>query len=385
MDFELEPATQAGRRFAALCEKHAPDFFARAAMHDREGSFPHEDIADLIASGAIAATVPEELGGFGVASARDFAAAMSRLGRGDGSITLAMNMHYLVTWSMARGWRAARAGGAEAQEAALAGMLREVVAGKRILSVLATENGIPIMQPMATAMREGEGWRLNGRKHFATGSPAATHFAVRLRYQDEQGAWRFGGATVAKDAPGVVLLDNWDALGMRGSGSGEVAFENCFIPLAGVADAGAWGGTFIGIAELARSLSLRQIAQRKRGDVPAVRHLVAENEIDLAAARGMLARHAALVDRVLEAHPLAIPRESGGPIFADSQATKHFVMRKAIDIVDRALTLSGGSGFMQANPLSRLYRDVRAGPFMQPYSPIEGLDAIGRIALGQPL
>jgi alkylation response protein AidB-like acyl-CoA dehydrogenase len=283
MDFELEPATQAGRRFAALCEKHAPDFFARAAAHDREGSFPHEDIADLIASGAIAATVPEELGGFGVASARDFAAAMSRLGRGDGSITLAMNMHYLVTWSMARGWRAARAGGAQAQEAALAGMLREVVAGKRILSVLATENGIPIMQPMATAVREGEGWRLNGRKHFATGSPAATHFAVRLRYQDEQGAWRFGGATVAKDAPGVVLLDNWDALGMRGSGSGEVTFENCFIPLAGVADAGAWGemspqyltlvsaafplvlGTFIGIAELARSLSLRQIAQRKRG------------------------------------------------------------------------------------------------------------------------
>ena len=76
------------------------------------------------------------------------------------------------------------------------------------------------------------------------------------------------------------------------------------------------------------------------------------------------------------------PIEELHHVMAEAQAMKMHVQLRAVEIVDRALTLSGGSGYMSASPLSRYYRDVRAGPFMQQYSPIEAYEYIGKVALG---
>jgi alkylation response protein AidB-like acyl-CoA dehydrogenase len=80
MDFPLQAVSAAGRKFVRLCETHEQAFFSRADENDRAGAFPNKNIEDAIKSGAIAATVPAELGGIGVVSLRDHAAGMTRLG-----------------------------------------------------------------------------------------------------------------------------------------------------------------------------------------------------------------------------------------------------------------------------------------------------------------
>ena len=400
MDSELQPVSDAGRAFVALCEQHQPDFAARAGQHDSEASFPHENFAAMVASGVMAATVPQELGGLGVVALRDHIAGLNRLARGDGSTALAANMHIGHVRTLARAWRGATTTGDTLRAATLETWLREVAAGRMILAAVGSESGSPLQRPTAEAIRDGDGWRLTGRKSFATGAPVATLLATVFRISDGAGGHRTAAAYIGRDAPGVEVPSNWDALGMRASGSHDVVFKDCFIPASRVQDLGPWGeltqrilllasngviglaSAFLGIAEAARANALRQIELRGRGANAAVQHLVAEMEIDLAAARATLERAAANVDALFDAHPITAPSEIVLAAAKEGQCAKWFVSRKAIDIVDHAMTLSGGSGYMSGNPLSRFYRDVRAGPFMQPFSPLEAFEFIGKITLG---
>ena len=75
--------------------------------------------------------------------------------------------------------------------------------------------------------------------------------------------------------------------------------------------------------------------------------------------------------------------QQGHELMKDYQSAKWVVNRHAIEIVGQAMDLCGGGGYLARNPLSRLYRDVRAGPFMQPFSPTEARDYVGQVALGR--
>jgi alkylation response protein AidB-like acyl-CoA dehydrogenase len=408
MDFALQPLTQSGKRFVALAEQHAADFATRAAAHDRDGSFPFENIAAMQRSGAMAACVPEELGGLGVRSMHDYMVGMSRLGRGDGSTAIAANMHIFRPWRMTRLWEAAKAAGDVAHAAGLEGRLRRIGAGQLLMCACVSEAGTDILHPQLEATKTDGGWLLNGQKIFATMSPAAQLLDISFRFRDVQGVERLAMASVPHNSPGLEIKNNWDALGMRGSGSHDVVFTNCFIPDTALLDLGVWGewsepyltgnmtiamglaGVFLGIAEAARDLIVEAVKTRRKGPSGrtlatryAIQHLIAEIEIDLAASRAMLGRTAMVADAFFSQHLVeGIPLDGLHELMKDFQCAKWFVNRKAIDIVDRALTASGGAGYLSRHPLSRLYRDVRAGPFMQPFSPNEAFEYIAKVTLG---
>jgi alkylation response protein AidB-like acyl-CoA dehydrogenase len=400
MPIELTAHTEAGARLVAIAEELSPQLAARAGQHDRDGSYPFEAIDALKASGYFAAPVPVGLGGRGVSSAHDLVVASSRLARGDASVAIGVNMHLVAVLNMERRRQVAVASGAERRALAFASSLQRIAQDGVVLAAAISERGQDLTRPGTLATRTGSGWRIDGHKMFCTMSPAATDLYVAVTYTDSKGAERYAYAMVPTDAPGVVVNDDWDALGMRASGSNSVSLEGVELPESGVRGGFLAGdpvpymernlvaGLFhaaasLGIAESANELARRGIAGRINGDARP-RMQIAENAIDLAAARGVLSRAATLIDE----HHAANPASDGSPeelgaLFAEAQAAKAFVNEAAACIVDRALALSGGAGYINGSPLARAYRDVRAGSFMHPLGANRAYDYLAHTALGE--
>jgi alkylation response protein AidB-like acyl-CoA dehydrogenase len=402
MRFDLRARTDAGGDLVSLAERLAADFATRAGDHDRAGSYPFENIRALGETGYLAAPVPRELGGLGIESVHDLLVASSRLARGDAAVTIGLNMHLIPVVGMAHRWRAAVVRGDRRRAGAFGRSLEGVVRDGVVMAAAISEPGQDLTRPATMARRTAEGWTVDGRKTFCTMSPAATLLYTAVTFEDEDGAERYGYAQIPADAPGVRMHDDWDALGMRASGSQSVSFEGVRLPeeaLRGGFPAGRLTGDWIernliagafhasagvGIAEAAHEGVLDQVSQwAGAADSARVQTLAAENAIELSAVRAVLGRAGALLDEHhLRSTHAPLPDEEMALLFAEVQGAKAFVNEAAVRVVDRALALSGGAGYMSRHPLSRAYRDVRAGAFMHPLGANRAYDFIGRTALG---
>jgi alkylation response protein AidB-like acyl-CoA dehydrogenase len=400
MPIELTAQTDAGARLMAIAEQLSEQFAARAAEHDRDGTYPFEAIAALKTAGYFAAPVPVELGGLGVSSAHDLVVASSRLARGDASVAIGVNMHLVAVLNMERRRQVAVAAGAQRRARAFTTSLERIARDSVVLAAAISERGQDLTRPGTLATRTESGWRIEGRKLFCTMSPAATHLYVAVTYVDGDGTERYAYAMVPADTPGVVVHDDWDALGMRASGSHSISLEGVELPAAGVRGGFVAGdplpymernlvaGLFhaaasLGIAESADAIARHGLAEHINGDARP-RMQVADNAVDLAAARGVLARAAALIDEHRASNPASDGRaEELEALFAESQAAKAFVNGAAARIVDRALAVSGGAGYAGRSPLARAYRDVRAGSFMHPLGANRAYDYLAHVVLGE--
>jgi alkylation response protein AidB-like acyl-CoA dehydrogenase len=400
MCLELTARTEPGERLITVAEVLAEEIGGRASKHDREASFPHQSLAAIKRSGYLAAPIPAELGGLGVTSLHDVLVASSRLARGDAALTLGVNMHLVFVLNVVRLWQVATASGDERRAATFGATMEQVARDGTVFASAVSEPRQDLTRPATTATRTETGWTVSGHKIFCTMSPAADVLYTAVTYTDDGGRERYGYAMVPRETPGVVVHDDWDALGMRASGSHSVSFADVQLPGSALRGGFATGdataylernlsaGLFhaaagVGIAESADASVVSRLAGRADLD-PHTRMLIAENVVDLSACRAVFSRAASLLDEHYARNTTS--RGTGDELtrlFGEAQSAKLFIGDAAVRIVDRALALSGGAGYLNGSPLARAYRDVRAMPFMHPLGANRAYAFLGQLAAGQ--
>ncbi|MDH4143632.1 MAG: acyl-CoA/acyl-ACP dehydrogenase [Acidimicrobiia bacterium] len=402
METVLEPTSGPGERALELAGHHAAAFEELAASWDAARRFPAEAVAAMQASSLAAVTVPTRLGGGGVDQLRDVMAVAHLVAQGDSSLGICTNMHLSFCWSLAR----AAANLDERSSELAEGLLRGVADGAVWFCAAVTEAGTNYFHPATTLEADRHGvWRVRGTKVFATGSPVASHLTTNVRVRGGPRHDHLATVIVPTDRAGVEVVDDWAGLGMRASGSGRVRFHDVEIDAdVLILPGGPWGrftaasvqgrafgnvgniAAMGGIASAAARASVARVRGEGRvsaaalAERPTVRHALGVLEIELATVRAVLGQLGHDADRraALPAADLAEAHR----FMARFQAAKVEANRRCISIVDHALELAGGSGYLDDHPVGRRYRDVRAGPFMQPFTPHEAIGYLGAVAAG---
>ncbi|MEE1782939.1 acyl-CoA dehydrogenase family protein [Streptomyces sp. SP17BM10] len=389
------PVTEAGGRLCAVVDDLAGPLADRAAENDRAGRFAAPSVRLLEAAGVLAACAPVADGGAGLESVHDLGVLTARLAEADASVATAVFMHLALSMHFAR-----TAAAAPTRDTPQHRWNRAIGERRMIVCSTVTEPGTSAWRPATTAVPEDGGWTVTGRKAMASLSPAATHFYTRLRAETPDGPM-IGSVLIPGDLKGVDVHDSWDGHGLRGSGSGTVAFDRVRLPGDAVGYRGRWGerpgtaalggkvrvaapllGVPLGIAEAAHRTALAALSGdgagapgRRRTGTAGTTAALAELETALASARGVL--RCLLLD--VDAHDA----DAHGPdLMRACIAAGTVVERAALSAVDLAMQLCGGRSYRAGHLLGRLARDVRATMFMRPHAPAEEwADALADLAL----
>lgn len=332
----------------AVAEAAAP----HADRHDLEGSFVEEGVAAAKEVGYLASPAPEELGGTG-ALTRDVAESQRIIARVCGSTALACSMHLHVALASAWRWRRG--------DKVVEPMLKKVNDDR---AIFVSTGGNDWTKPTAVATPVDGGWKVSGRKTFASISPAAqvaVTFAVIGEPAPGAEVIVFG---LPLSAEGVTLEQTWDSVGMRGTGSNDIVLDEVFVGEGQVSARRKWG-------ELDRPLL---VASLHAWPVVYSTYLgVAEGLVDTVLGSGKVKATAARQVGLLDSH-LRTARWALDAVLADLgddpeptidnfvslQQMKRVVNLACQEIALGASELAGGSAYARRGPVDRMARDLRA-------------------------
>ena len=350
-------------------------FRARAAVHDRENTFPDDDLADLKDAGYLAILVPEELGGSGLGLA-EASVLQQRLAGAAPATALAINMH--LVWTGVAKVLADR--GIDALR-----FVQEGAAAGEVFAFGISEAGNDLVLfgsgTDAAPLPDG-GYSFTGTKIFTSLAPVWTQLGLHgldTSSEDPRMVYAFVPRSEVQ-AGRVVVRDDWDTLGMRGTQSRTTELRDAVAPADRIVRRLAPGpdpdplvfgifsvfeillaSVYTGIARRALELAVGAAARRtsKRtgkaySQDPDIRWRIA----DMALAYDALPPQVDALARDVDA-----VADHGPQWFSLLAGLKHRAVTAAKQIVDEAVLVAGGSSYFSANELSRLYRDVLAGLF----------------------
>jgi SfnB family sulfur acquisition oxidoreductase len=197
-----------------LAGELAAHFRTDSALRDRERRLPHAELDLFSQSGLWGISVPKAHGGAGVSNVT-LARVVQLIAEADGSLGQIPQNHFYALEVL-------RVNGSAAQQARL---YAEALAGQRFGNALAELGTRTAHDRTARLSRDGDGFRINGRKFYATGALYAQRIPTSV--VDDDGVQHL--AFVPRDSDGLSVIDDWSGFGQRTTGSGSVVLDNVYV------------------------------------------------------------------------------------------------------------------------------------------------------------